>query len=114
MREALLDKPQGFNSPLGFDLVTLLDDASRNAALTAAATSIQVVKSLSEGKAAGSSPLVQLTQNAYDTSTLIYTVSESAAAMYLKFVDWEDDVLREALAMLDEFNKAAGGDKQRK
>jgi len=45
-RDVLRTKPQGFNSIAGFDVVTNLDDASRNASVIASNAALEVLKAL--------------------------------------------------------------------
>src|SRR5260370_35155299 len=90
-RKVLRTKPQGFNSVAGFDVVTMLDDASRNAAIWASSAAVQVVKEITSGKVSPKTDLlVTLSQNANSTSTLLYTVSENAASLYTRFMSGQD------------------------
>lgn len=76
-------KPQLFNSRFGFEIVTLLDDAVHNILLcsTQAAMDIPRASSVSEAQS-----FLHLAQACSDASTLLYTVSENAAALYEKYL----------------------------
>jgi hypothetical protein len=102
-RKVLRTKPQGFNSVAGFDVVTMLDDASRNAAICASSAAIQVVKEITSGKVSSKTDLlITLIQNANSTSTLLYTVSENAVALYTRFLSWQEETATKAVTMLQD------------
>ena len=102
-RNVLRTKPQGFNSVAGFDIVTMLDDASRNAAIWASSAAIEVVKEITGGKVTSKTDLlVTLIQNANSTSTLLYTVSENAVALYTRFLSWQEETGTRAVTMLQD------------
>ena len=99
--KVLRKNPQGFNSVAGFDVVTMLDDASRNAAIWASSAAIQAMKEITSGKVSSQTDLlVTLIQNANSTSTLLYTVSENAAALYTRFLSWQGETATKAVSML--------------
>jgi hypothetical protein len=79
-------RPQGFNSPLGFAFSEWLDDASRNAVLCSQSAMSQSMKVMMAGDMDKVTQLIHLAQSCLDTSTLIYTVSENAGALYEKYV----------------------------
>ena len=83
MSKGMKSKPQAFNSRFGFEIVTLLDDASRNSLLCSNQASLRIPKSNSVSEA---QTFLHLAQTCQDTSTLIYTVSENAAALYEKYL----------------------------
>ena len=102
-RKVLRTKPQGFNSVAGFDVVTMLDDASRNAAIWASSAAVQVVKEITSGKVSPKTDLlVTLIQNANSTCTLLYTVSENAAALYTRFLSWQEETTSKAVSTLQD------------
>jgi hypothetical protein len=99
--KALHSNPQGFNSVAGFDIVTMLDDASRNAAIWAGSAGIEIVKEITAGKVtANTDRLITLIQNANSTSTLLYTVSENAVALYTRFLNWQSEEGAKAVTLL--------------
>ena len=106
LKAALAKDPQKFNSFAGFDIVVLIDDAARNAALisnTAATTALQQVTS---GKVTSKTDLlVTLMQNANSSGTLLFTTAESATALYQRFLHWQDETLNESVTAL---NQCAG------
>jgi hypothetical protein len=83
MSKGMETKPQLFNSRFGFEIVTLLDDAVRNSLLcsTQAAMGIPRASGVSEAQS-----FLHLAQTCSDASTLLYTVSENAAALYEKYL----------------------------
>ena len=97
-----LDKdPQKYNSFAGFDIVTMLDDASRNVALVSNSAATELLQQLTGGKVSPKSDsLVTLMQSANSTGTLLYTVAESAAALYLRYLHWQNDTFNEAVTEL--------------
>jgi hypothetical protein len=102
-RKVLRVKPQGFNSVGGFDVVTMLDDASRNAAIWASSAAVQVVKEITSGKLSPKTDLlVTLIQNANSTSNLLYTVSENAAALYTRYLSWQEEATSKAVSTLQD------------
>jgi hypothetical protein len=97
-----LDKdPQKYNSFAGFDIVAMLDDASRNVALVSNSAATELLQQLTGGKVSSKSDsLVTLMQSANSTGTLLYTVAESAAALYLRYLHWQNDTFNEAVTEL--------------
>ena len=88
--KATTKEPQRFNSIVGYDIVTMLDDASRNAALVPGVAYTKVIGAIGEKNVATRTTLLMsLAQNANTTGTLLFTVSESASAMYLRFLEWQ-------------------------
>lgn len=86
MSKGMKTKPQLFNSRFGFEIVTLLDDAVHNSLLcsTQAAMDIPLIPQASDLSKAQS--FLHVAQACSDTSTLLYTVSENAAALYEKYL----------------------------
>jgi hypothetical protein len=100
-KPALSKNPQEFNSFAGFDFVTTVDDASRNAALISNAAATEVLKEVTGGKVTPQTDsLVTLMQNANAAGTLLFTVSENALALYRKFLHWQGDTLNESVVAL--------------
>jgi hypothetical protein len=86
VHKALQADPQKFNSELGFDLVTIIDDASRNASLTATSAAKQTAQEIIAGHTDRAELYVTLMQNGSNASTLLYTVSENCTALYQKYL----------------------------
>ena len=78
-------QPQGFNGPLGFAFFQWLDDASRNALLCGSTASGQATVQVIAGNRDKAESLIHLAQSCSDVSTLIYTVSENAGALYTRY-----------------------------
>lgn len=101
VKTALDKDPQKYNSFAGFDIVTMLDDAARNAALVSNSAATELIKQLTSSKVNSKSDLlVTLMQNADSAGTLLYTVAESAAATYLRFLHWQNETFNEAVTEL--------------
>jgi hypothetical protein len=100
-KKALAANTQGFNSVAGFDVVTMLDDASRNSSVIASNAALEVLKAITNGKVSiATDSLVTLFQNANAASTLLYTVSENAVALYTRYLTWQQDTSGQAVQML--------------
>jgi hypothetical protein len=84
MSKGMKTKPQAFNGRFGVEIVLLLDDASRNSMVCSSQAALRVTSSKSVSDAQS---VLQLAQTCLDTSTLIYTVSENAAALYRKYLE---------------------------
>jgi hypothetical protein len=87
--------PQGFNSPLGFAFFEWLDDASRNAVLCSQGALSQSMTSARARDTEKAEQLIHLSQSCLDVSTLIYTVSENAGALYGRYVKAEERLAEE-------------------
>jgi hypothetical protein len=95
--------PQRFNSIVGYDIVTMLDDAARNAALVPGVAYKKVIEAIANKTlTAQTDLLVTLAQNATAADTLLFTVSESASSMYLKFLEWQEGTFHEVVGSLTE------------
>jgi hypothetical protein len=113
--QTLQKKPQGFNSPAGFAFFEWLDDASRNAMVCSTSLMTQATVSLMAGEISKATELIHLGQSCMDVSSLIYTVSENAGALYERYVNAEEQLAQkdfdtsqkcfEALKKLDAANK---------
>jgi hypothetical protein len=90
--KAFKRKPQAFNGPLGFAFFEWLDDAARNAVLCASGASTQVTTQVMAGSAGKADSLIDLVRSCQDVSTLIYTVSENAGALYERYVTAEEQL----------------------
>ncbi|MFZ0963454.1 MAG: hypothetical protein WAO35_21545 [Terriglobia bacterium] len=89
---AFKGKPQGFNGPLGFTFFEWLDDADRNAVLCGSGASGQATLQMMAGNKDKAESLLHLAQSCSDVSTLIYTVSENAGALYQRYVEAEEQL----------------------
>ena len=87
--------PQAFNGPLGFAFFEWLDDDSRNAVLCSSNAMNKAFKSVLAGDKDEAMPELNLSQSCLEISTLIYTVSENAGALYARFVEGEQKVAEE-------------------
>jgi len=74
--------PELFNGPMGFFLVTMLDDASRNMAVCSGQAGMMTISAEQEGRTAEALTKIQGATICLDASTLLYTVSETAVDMY--------------------------------
>lgn len=90
--KAFKRKPQGFNGPLGFAFFQWLDDASRNALLCGSGVSAQAALQMMAGNTGKANSLLHLAQSCNDVATLIYTVSENAGSLYLRYVEAEEQL----------------------
>jgi hypothetical protein len=90
--KAFKSKPQGFNGPLGFAFFEWLDDAERNAVLCGSGASTQAAQAMMAGNSSKASVLLDLSQSCTSVSTLIYTVSENAGALYQRYVEAEEQL----------------------
>lgn len=87
--------PQAFNGPLGFSFFEWLDDASRNAVLCSTNASTKAFQSILGGNKDKALSELHLSQSCSDASTLLYTVSENAGALYTKYVESEQKLAAE-------------------
>ena len=108
--------PQAFNGPLGFIFFEWLDDASRNAMACANGASNDVALSVISGDKAKADSGVQLSLGCMNASTLLYTVSENAGALYTRYVEGEEKLakygLQAATECTDVLKKKATTQKQ--
>ena len=94
-------RPQKFNSRFGFELILLLDDASRNAALCNADAISKGVKATMAGESRAAQDYLQLAQSCTSVSNLLYTISENAAALYQRYVSGAEDLAQQAVEQMD-------------
>jgi hypothetical protein len=90
--KAFKGKPQAFNGPLGFAFFEWLDDAGRNAVLCASGAGTQAMTEMMAGNMSKASSLIDLGRSCQDVSTLLYTVSENAGSLYLRYVESEQQL----------------------
>jgi hypothetical protein len=98
MSGMLKQNPQGFNSEVGFLFVTSLDDASRNAAVCAGEAMRRSSMKLVKGETAGVEELLTLYDNCNSASTLLYTISETAAGMYRRYLHADAELTSQTMA----------------
>ncbi len=84
--------PQAFNGPLGFSFFEWLDDADRNALLCVSGASNEAVGRILAGDKEKAELAMSLSQSCLAVSTLFYTVSENAGALYTRYVQNEEKV----------------------
>lgn len=101
MINALQEHPQRFNSPVGFEFVLLLDDASRNAALCNADAIQKGMKVTLAGDAPAGQSYLQLAQACTGASNLLYNVSENAGALYQRYVNGEEGLAIDAVNTME-------------
>ena len=104
--KAFRNKPQGFNGPLGFSLFEWLDDAARNSLLCANSASTEATTQLLNGNAGKANALISLAQWCADVSTLINTVSETAGALYQRYLGAITDVAGQAVTAVQKCTDA--------
>jgi hypothetical protein len=94
--------PQGFNGPLGFAFFEWLDDADRNALLCASNSATEAIVNMLAGEKDKAETEIHLSNGCLDASTLIYTVSENAGALYTRYVEGEEKLAKEGLQFAEE------------
>ena len=99
-------EPERFNSTLGFTLVITLDDASRNAAVCMGQGAMQAAMAGQRGDASSGQAGLSVSRACADASILLTTVGESAASLYLDYLQASDKVLRKAFQVADKCNQA--------
>lgn len=82
--------PQAFNGPLGFSFFEWLDDADRNALLCASSALTEASVNMLAGDQVKAAMEISLSQSCMAVSTLLYTVSENAGALYTRYVQNEE------------------------
>ena len=99
-------KPQGFNSPVGFAFFEWLDDASRNAMICQTTAVSQSVSSMMAGDSTKANSLAHLATSCMDVSTLFYTISENAGALYERYTNGERDLAEKAIEAAQQCSEA--------
>ena len=82
--------PQAFNGPLGFSFFEWLDDADRNALLCVSGASNEAIGHILAEDKEKAELAMSLSQSCLAVSTLLYTVSENAGALYTRYVQNEE------------------------
>lgn len=98
--------PKAFNSSLGFGFFEWLDDASRNAALCSSNAMSDAVTSGLLGEKERVDSDIQLSQSCINVSTLFYTVSENAGALYTRYLQGVEKLAAEGAKVAQECGKA--------
>jgi hypothetical protein len=89
--------PQAFNGPLGFSFFEWLDDACRNALLSSLSATNAGTVGLIDGDKEKAQTDIELAKDFANVSTVFYTVSENAGALYSRYVDDEEEIAEEGL-----------------
>jgi hypothetical protein len=89
--------PQEFNGPLGFAFYEWLDDTTRNALLTAVHASNAATVGLFDGDNHKAESNIELAKDLSNVSTVFYTVSENAGALYSRYVEGEEELAKVGL-----------------
>ena len=87
--KAFRKNPQAFNGPLGFSFFEWLDDADRNALLCVSGAATEATAHMMAGEREKAETEIRLSHSCIDVSTLLYTVSENAGALYTRFTQNE-------------------------
>jgi hypothetical protein len=89
--------PQAFNGSLGFAFFEWLDDASRNAVLCSTNALNKAFENTLAGDRNKATSELHLSQSCSDVSTLLYTVSENAGALYTRYVEGEEKLAEQGV-----------------
>lgn len=84
--------PHAFNGPLGFAFFEWLDDACRNALLSSLSASSASAASILIGDQEKAQSNVDFAKEFSNVSTLFYTVSENAGALYARYSEGIEQV----------------------
>ena len=89
---AFRKNPQAFNGPLGFAFFEWLDDACRNALLSSVSLSSEAMVGLIDGDTKKAESKAELAKDFANVSTVFYTVSENAGALYTRYSEGIEQV----------------------
>jgi hypothetical protein len=89
--------PQAFNSALGFPFFEWLDDVCRNALLSSLSASNTATVELIKGDTETARSNMELAKDFSNLSTVFYTVSENAGALYTRYVEGEEELAKVAV-----------------
>lgn len=89
--------PQGFNTPVGFAFFEWLDDAGRNAMLCQTLAVSQSSVFMMAGESSTANALIHLATSCRDASTLFYTISENAGALYQRYIEGEQSLAQKGV-----------------
>jgi len=107
------ENPQAFNSELGFDVLIDLDDASRNAALSADQASTAVLNDINNPHSQRSQLLLELHQSCLDTSKQLFSASENANVLFTRYVTGQRQASAKAAEALSRCTEALEKAKKR-
>jgi hypothetical protein len=102
--DTLKQDPGAFHGLLGFTLQTMLDDASRNAALCGGSGMSELAMQITSNKVdkARAFEILGIAKACQDASTALYTVSETVHDMYVRELVSRDAVLEQLNAILQQ------------
>jgi hypothetical protein len=86
--------PQAFNGPLGFAFFEWIDDARHNALLSSVSASGLLTVSLIDGNKEKALTYADLSKDFANVSTVFYTLSENAGALFARYVSGEEDLAK--------------------
>lgn len=92
--------PQAFNGPLGFTFFEWLDDACRNALLSSVHAASTGAVGLIDGDKEKARANIEAAKDFSNVSTVFYTVSENAGALYTRYVNGEEQLRTQAVKMV--------------
>ncbi len=97
---ALKQNPDGFHGVGGLLLLSVLDDASRNAALCSSSGSAEIVKGLIDHfEAKEAYRIMTIIQSCSAVSAHLYTVSESVNELMVKELEAQEDLNTKAMEL---------------
>jgi hypothetical protein len=100
--DPLKKNPSAFNGLGGLLLLTTLDDASRNAALCASSGMTDVsLEAISKMDSTVAYRILAVTKSCIDVSSHLYTVSESVNALFVRYMEAQEDLGQQALEALN-------------
>lgn len=99
---ALTKTPQKFNGPETFQLILMLDDASRNASLCYGESIQQGLNAVMSHTATSAEQYLILAQSCSGVSNSFYSVSENATALYQRYVNWLSDTADQAVKTMND------------
>lgn len=94
--KAINEEPQKFNGQAGYEVVLMLDDASRNAALCSTEALKRSVQATASGDSSAGESYLLLSQNCTAVSESFYTDGENASALYRRYVKGEATLAKDA------------------
>jgi hypothetical protein len=104
--DALDQHPDKFSSVLGFHFVNTLDDASRNAHICSASAATFAGTTGMDKDYSSAHSLVALAGSCSNAGVLLYTVSESASALYVKYLKSMEQLAETATTYLTKCQEA--------
>jgi hypothetical protein len=89
--------PQAFNSSLGFAFFEWLDDACRNALLSSLSATNNAAVNMIDGDKEKAQANIDLAKDLSNVSTMFYTVSENAGALYSRYTEGEEELAKQGV-----------------